>query len=54
MRNRSNDEYAEYLKEVINKYEKDPEYVNPHLSKQQALDNLEKHYKSIYFNLNLD
>lgn len=43
MQNR--DEKAEQLKEIINQYSKNPEYVNAFYTKQEAVDALNRHYK---------
>lgn len=54
MRLPNRDETAEYLKEVINQYNKNPEYVNHTYTKQEAIDALNRHYKDIYVKINLD
>lgn len=52
MQNR--DEKAEQLKEIINQYSKNPEYVNVFYTKQEAVDALNRHYKNRYIKINLD
>lgn len=42
------DEIAEQLKEIINSYSKNPEYVNAFYTKQEAVDALNRHYKQRY------
>lgn len=45
-----NDEVAVYLREVINNYSINPEYVNQQYTQQQAIDRLNLHYKETYLN----
>lgn len=52
MQNR--DEKAEQLREIINQYSKNPEYVNAFYTKQEAIDALNRHYKNRYIKINLD
>ena len=42
------------LKEIIGKYDNNPEYVNAFLSRQQAEDALREHYKNRYIKTRLD
>lgn len=42
------------LKEIINNYNRNPEYVNAFLSRQQAEDALRDCYKDRYIHLRLD
>ena len=51
MQNR--DEKAEQLKEIINQYSKNPEYVNAFYTKQEAVDALNRHYKNRYIKVYL-
>lgn len=48
MRHRNQDEIAEQLKEIINNYDRNPEYVNAFYTKQEAIDALNRHYKLRY------
>ena len=48
MRHRNQDEIAEQLKEIINNYSRNPEYVNAFYTKQEAIDALNRHYKQRY------
>ena len=43
MQNR--DEKADQLREIINQYSKNPEYVNAFYTKQEAVDALNRHYR---------
>ena len=52
MQNR--DEKAEQLKEIINQYSKNPEYVNAFYTQHEAVDALNRHYKNRYIKINLD
>lgn len=52
MQNR--DEKADQLREIINQYSKNPEYVNTFYTKQEAVDALNRHYKNRYIKINLD
>jgi len=52
--NAEQDEKAEQLKEIINQYSKNPEYVNAFYTKQEAVDALNRHYKNRYIKINLD
>lgn len=52
MQNR--DEKAEQLKEIINQYSKNPEYVNAFYTQQETVDALNRHYKNRYIKINLD
>lgn len=45
MRHKNQDEIAEQLKEIINNYSRNPEYVNAFYTKQEAIDALNRHYK---------
>lgn len=48
MRHKNQDEIAEQLKEIINNYSRNPEYVNVFYTKQEAIDALNRHYKLRY------
>ena len=50
MRHKNQDEIAEQLKEIINNYSRNPEYVNAFYTKQEAIDALNRHYKLRYIN----
>ena len=52
MQNR--DEKADQLREIINQYSKNPEYVNEFYTKQEAVDALNRHYRNRYIKINLD
>ena len=54
MRMQNRDEKAEQLKEIINQYSKNPEYVNAFYTQQEAVDALNRHYKNRYIKINLD
>ena len=45
-----NQETAEQLREIINKYSSNPEYVNAFYTKQEAIDALNRYYKQRYLN----
>jgi len=47
-------ETAEQLREIINKYSSNPEYVNAFYTKQEAIDALNRYYKQRYLNFKLD
>lgn len=51
MRMPNRDERAEYLKEIINNYSRNPEYTNNKYTKQEAIEALNEHYKKSYLNL---
>lgn len=53
MRNQNRDEKAEQLKEMINNYRRNPEFVG-FLSLEEAKEELEKHYKSRYIKHRID
>ena len=40
MRHRNQDEISEQLKEIINNYDRNPEYVNMFYTKQESIDDL--------------
>lgn len=48
MRHKNKDEIAEQLKEIINNYSRNPEYVNAFYTKQEAIDALNRYYKLRY------
>lgn len=48
MRRRNQDEIAEQLREIINQYNRNTEYVNAFYTKQEAIDALNRHYKLRY------
>lgn len=54
MRHKNQDEIAEQLKEIINNYSRNPEYVNAFYTKQEAIDALNRHYRNRYIKINLD
>jgi hypothetical protein len=54
MRIQNRDEKAEQLREIINQYSKNPEYVNAFYTKQEAVDALNRHYRNRYIKINLD
>lgn len=51
MRYSNRDEIAEQLKEIINNYSRNPEYINAFYTKQEAIDALNRHYKTRYLKL---
>ena len=53
MRHKNQDEIAEQLKEIINNYSRNPEYVNMFYTKQEAVDALNRHYKLRYIKYDL-
>lgn len=53
MRNQNRDEKAERLKEMINNYEHNPEFVG-FISLEQAKKELARHYKSRYLKNKID
>lgn len=51
MRYSNRDEKAEELREIINNYARNPEYINPRYTQQQAIEALDNHYKRQYLKL---
>ena len=53
-RHSNRDEKAEQLREIINNYAKNPEYVNTQYTMQEAVQALNDHIRRQYFRIKQD